>query len=888
MKNDSSKLQSTITKWCSEAFERLEEFDVGEAEKVLKSALELTDPSSEQANFMGSIFLSNSSIGSVTAKQLKGTRVLFNNDTAIRVNSLATRLQQLSSDVQQVNSKIRFTMATQRSKRETPPLMIEKLFVSEGMEVETINGHPITDLVYKLGRRNRNLRDIIANEVLITSDLFVKGEIDGIELKEDNVILERESQVLRPFSIDNLTVSTAEGVGFVNGLPFDEFFMQLRRKVDRKMPNNINELNVVMMSVEQLINKKNFTSMARNSLKTAGDQTLLAPTNIRQLKANRIMFAKPLQEQMMSEVPLSMLISINDSADKLTHINQDIRFADELNVNRLTVSGRINNINVVEGQLQVLRKQGPPEQVVTGEKFFDQVVLKSPIQLQGKIESKTLEKMNPVITIDENLEIEGDYKIDGPVVVRRVINVTDDIGTLNPKLGLKNLVDNGLNLITTSATSNRLVFENFLDVRRNLQAGTLNQKPVANFVKADYPQMQVIGGLKTFKKGLMVNSGSVQADFINDVDMSHLNLTTLKRASRATQFIDGNVEVVSLKTAQLVSPNPTIGGKNINLILNANKIQDLSKMTLNHAAVKNINATNLNQAAGGKIFTHDVNFLIDDTVTKDSPVDNVIVGVKKFSDLSVGRLIFSENNEWKSVIANYESFVAEDIHVNESWRFPKDLKIGNLEVKGTINDVTYHDMSYNWLQVEGDQVFTSPQTIGSMTVDNNLALVSGAINGENLNRMISESIWIDEEVSVENVEVDGDITVRGEVSSPSVNGISLERKLILNNTNEHQTLKKLFIERHIAIEYINFTNLNGIDCERFMTSFAGDNGAANLMVQGTATFNYQPNIVSLNNENLEHLHDSIWMSDRDVMLTGEDIRFLGGVTSNGDLYSDVS
>ena len=886
MKNDSSKLHSSILKWCSDAFERLEEFDVNEAEKSLKSALELSDPLSVHANFSGKISLSNSTIGTVTTKELKGTRVLFNNDTALRVNALANRLQELSTDVQQVNNKIRFTMATQRSKRQAP-LVIKKLLVDGPLRVETINGHSITDLVYTSNSRNRNMKDVIVNEVLI-SDLFVKGKIDGVELMEDNVILDRESQVLRPMSIEKLTVTKASGVSDINSLPFDEFFKLMRGKFNRKIPNMINQLNVDTMMIGQLLNQRNFTSLAINSLKTSGDQVLLGETTIGQLKAKRIMFEKVLRDQKISNVELAKLIDINDIR-KPTNIDQDIRFVDELDINRLIVTERIANIKVKDGQLQVLRKRGVTQQTVTADKFFDQINLLSPILLRGKIESKTLNVMNPVATINENLVIEGDYEIQGPVVIRRIVNVTEDIATSNPKLGLKNLMDNGLNLFSSNRTNNRLVFLNVIEVKKNLQVETLNEKPVMNFVKTDFPVVQIVGGVKTFKNGLMVSGGTVQANFINEVDMAHLNKTTLKRSSPVTQFIDGSVEITQLNTQQIVSPNPTVDKKNIKLILNANNNQNISKITLSRATVKNLRVTNMYQQPGGKVFGVDVNFLIEDTVTKASPIDTSIISAKKFNDLKVGHLIFSENNDWKSVITNYENSIAENINVTvDSWIFNRTLKVGNLEVSGTINDVSYHDMTYNWLQFEGDQVFTSPQTIGLMIIDNNLVLNSETINGANIGKMVSESIWIDGEIYVEGVELDGDMTVRGEVISPSVNNVSLDRRLVLNNTNEHQTLKKLYVERGMTVEYINFTNLNGIDCDRFMKTFADDNETANLMVHGSAIFNYQPNIVYLNNENLKNLYEKVWIADHDVVLTGEDILFFGGVRSDDAFYSDVS
>lgn len=886
MKNDSSQLKSSISKWCADALNRIDHFNVDETDKVLKSAVNLVDPLSDQANFLGKVFIKSSSIGVIKTKELKGTKVLFNNQTANRVNSLVDRLNQLSSAAQHVNNKIKFTKATQRTRRQTPAL-IKTLTVDGPLNIQSINGKSVADLVYKSNRRNKRLQDIVVKEILISQELFVNGQVDGVEIMEDNVILDTATQVLRPMRIEKLTTGDIE-VSNVNGLPFPEFFALLKQKAGKKVPRMIDELNAETLSVGRFLNQQNFTAIAIHSLKTSGDQFIDGFKNIGKLKANRVMFGKVLRDQTISKVPLAMLIDINDARQRL-ELNRDMRFTNDLIIDRLIVNERINNIKVKEGQLQVLRKRGLTHQVVTGEKFFDKINLLSPIVLRGKIESKSLQKMNPIITINKDVvELQGDYRITGPVTIRRIIQASDDIKSTNPKLGLKNLIDNGLNLFTTNVTSNNLVFQGVVNVERNLEALSLNQKPVANFVKANFPEQQTIHGMMTFNNGLMVHDGTVQADFINDVEINQLNKTILKRFSSVPQFIDGNLEIVSLQTPQLFSSDVNLNGKSIDLVLNTNQKQNLVQVLIPQARVVNMNATNVQQGVGGKVFKEDLNFLINDAVTKKSLADGSVLAEKYFTDLKVNHLMFSDENEWKSIIANYENSIAQDVNVTGPFVFNSDMKVDSLIYTGTLNGIAYQDMIANWLQVEGDQVFTAPQTINSMTVESNLGLSKEMINNVNIATMIKDSIWIDGPISLEEVEIEGEATVWGETMTPTVNGIILEEKILLNNTNEQQTIPKFVLERGLTAEYINFSSLNGIDCLKLTEAFVGESETTNLRVFGNVRFNYQPNVHSINYVGIKELYENVWLTHRDVVLTGDDIHFLGNVIIHGSFSADVS
>lgn len=417
---------------------------------------------------------------------------------------------------------------------------MQDLIIGESLLVEQINGRPINDLVYRDSRRNPKITEIQANEVLIKKKLFVSNKIDNIEMSLDNVIIADERQVLREIDLEELAVKRIVATNNLNALKFNDFFVLLKKKVDKKIPTTINELRVEGMVVDQLINNRNFTSINRNALKVDGDQIVSGTWKISELKTRNLVLVNPM-EQRISGVSLQQLVDINDTRGRID-IDQDIRFANKLlTVNKLFVFERINNINVKQGNLMILRKKWPLEQVITGIKDFDFVKLLEPIKLQGKIKSKTLEKMNPITTINQNIMLDGNYIITGPVSVKRLLSSTENIYSKNKNLSLLNLMNNGLNLFTTTQTNAKLRFKQLIEVKGNLQLKTLNNKDVESFVKTNVREVQFVTAQKTFLNDLVIVGGSCDAQVINDVQLDQLNRTMLKKFSPTTQFVSGSI-----------------------------------------------------------------------------------------------------------------------------------------------------------------------------------------------------------------------------------------------------------------------------------------------------------------------------------------------------------
>jgi hypothetical protein len=527
-------------KWCNEAIERVDDFDVHRSDEKLKSAYNLTSAESDEVYLLNEVHLKNATVGTINAHKFMFRNVVVDSESVNRMNRVRKRKDRMRKDLDTLRQKIEFTEATKRVRRQTDSQpLIKKLTVAETLSVQTVNGKLIADLVYSKNSKNLRMKSVTARQILIKKELFVGGKIDGIEMAEDNLIMNVPRQVLRPMKINKLFVKNINPVN-VNGKSFSDFLSLLKRKVDPKIPNMIHELDVETVDIVKLLNGKNFTSLTIDSMKSSGRQATKAPLNVKNLKLNSLNFDKSAES--ISKTPVSNLIDINDP--KPVEIFQDIRFVEPLEAKQLFVKERINNIKVKEGRLQVLRTAGVEEQTVTGEKIFQNVNLREPIVLRGKIESKSLERMNPVISIDKNLVLQGDFIIKGPVTIERTLNVTGDVQSKNPQLGLRKLGESGLHLATSTSSKSKMIFKDVLQVRENLKASSINGMPVDSFVKMDLNREQIIKGRKTFKNLLV--KGKIEADVVNDVDLKRLDQTTLKRISNGTQFIDGNVQLANL------------------------------------------------------------------------------------------------------------------------------------------------------------------------------------------------------------------------------------------------------------------------------------------------------------------------------------------------------
>lgn len=369
-------------------------------------------------------------------------------------------------------------------------LHVDELIVSESFFAQRINGHNIEDLLH-------TDTDLVLN-TLAVDDLIIVNNTADFETIEAK-LLESDKRMKRDTS------------------------------TDQAEPLALN--NVI---VKGRINGIDFKYLLENALKTdEPNQVLQSKVTIGTLTADRIVTA----DGKLSELEIANIAHIN--ANEML-IRQPIRFTKDLDVNHLKALQRLNQILIENGEMDVLLKRSKKVQVIKGLKEFRSIELLNPIILQGKINvtSPMVERIRPIVTIDEDLELQGDFQFLGNVTIQNFLQAQNLYGRSLRNSALQVLED-GLRLDEPVADLD-LIFTQPIRVEEILPQSRINGVPLESLIQRGTNDVQFIIAPKTFIGDLFVD-GEMDAAEINGVNLQVLNNTMLKRSGKK-QVISGNIQ----------------------------------------------------------------------------------------------------------------------------------------------------------------------------------------------------------------------------------------------------------------------------------------------------------------------------------------------------------
>lgn len=245
-------------------------------------------------------------------------------------------------------------------------LDLDELTIEEMIEIEFINGHPFSDLVF--AKRDLNVTAVVVDELILKNHrnyVEVAGKRTADSKHEDMVKSASESFV-------------APNTGVVD------------------------KMTVNSLIVDGLINRLSLSMLNEFALKIRGDQVLESEINFEVLQAESL--------QAFADISNRKINDIVQTVNGPFTVDQGIQFAAPVFINELIVNQRINNINVVKGAFNVLLKQSQRDQVIQAMKIFDEVKLLNPIVLQGKITKSNLNKINPIVSFTNDIVLEGNMQ----------------------------------------------------------------------------------------------------------------------------------------------------------------------------------------------------------------------------------------------------------------------------------------------------------------------------------------------------------------------------------------------------------------------------------------------------------------------------------------------
>lgn len=118
-----------------------------------------------------------------------------------------------------------------------------------------------------------------------------------------------------------------------------------------------------------------------------------------------------------------------------------------------------------------------------------------------------------------------------------------------------------------------------------------------------------------------------------------------------------------------------------------------------------------------------------------------------------------------------------------------------------------------------------------------------------------------------------------------VSGLNLSTDVLLKDSLERQYLQEVRVEGSLLVgNGIDIRNsLNGMNYGKLreFVSSSGIDRPVNVEIHGNVHFYLPPDVAQLNGYDLEQLHQEVWLTNRDEVLTGsyrfEEVTFAGNV-----------
>ncbi|XP_049294198.1 uncharacterized protein LOC125769507 [Anopheles funestus] len=929
VQNDLRQVYAHFIEWCERMHEHIAQVNLGElynqlislpdngpnSARIVKKNLEIQDSAVQSVNtkaihtkhllvddaLLSYVIEVNEYVQRVKEKMdlveqtihssvLTNDTVRWNGDLAVsELIAPAGQMRQL--DVKVLNNaahKTRHTDEQRGDVAEDDMIEVDRLIVDRIVDVQFFNGHAADSLLL-LDDPPAKWKDLslTAKKVVVGGNLFVNKLIDGIFFHPGNILLPEVNQI---FSAKSLMVKDLS----VNRLMSKRLNSTETVTVQRMMDQSRTLLAKARGAMSQEYGS-DFETIDTDELKLTGllndiDPRILTEQVLHEQAVDQQFSGKLVVDQITAhnmEVVDSKLSGVEIANVARTtgeqQIVQDLQFVQPMLVDNLYLQDRLNHIPVMERKLQVLHLASDEVQSITGTKTFDYVTLLKPIELQGKIDGDSLSKMNPIMTIGDDLVLNGDYTIYGNVTFSGPLwahNILSAGGVQH----LHRLTTHGLHLNMAPPPGQMIKFLQPVFVE-HLHAGKINDLETNDLVPQATGEVQYLTGRKTFVAELKID-GVADANEINKVDLNLLNRTILRRTG-PEQTIEGTIHFDTIIAPIVNSKNVLFDSKRIDRLLRLDVPQNVSAPVLFENCTVHVSnsvvAEEIHAGNRSTVYGYDMEYLLQDTLTFGADETGVpsVEGLKSFRNITIGRLVLQDDATLNAIpVDNLKHILAagdnRTIIKNEPYNFQSDITVNHLLFEGSINGIPKDAFCRAWLMYSGNQTFTVGQTFDHVVTDR--LHLSGKLNDITMEQLVENAYRIDREEYIERaVFHQGIVTYEPSTVGGLVAGLNLSSDILLKQSPEIQTLDTVHVSGALEAkgELHILSQLNGINFPKMMEFFtplekgaAQESAPVNIDVHGNVYFEHDPTVVHLNGHNVQKLYSEVWLSHRPTVLTG--------------------
>ncbi|XP_022920156.2 putative leucine-rich repeat-containing protein DDB_G0290503 isoform X2 [Onthophagus taurus] len=708
-----------------------------------------------------------------------------------------------------------------------------------------------------------NQNELIIKTDLIVDELIINGAINMNELKSNEINNELIEPILNDL-IDLNVLSNLEKFQFENVLIEDSpNFLNGNNKNDlldyNKLEglknieiknvsveninviniNDINLLNLLINAENQTFNKHlEINNLKGNNINILSDinnnkcsfkVNQLNQLNVEDLKLdylNDIDAKKLIKNENLTKLFVDTLISKtiniknNSSIDNLVNIaNNEFKFVslnfNDVEMNDLEIIENLNEINVIDGKLDVNIKQ------------------------DFSLNNET------IVFIDGSYEIKDDFDLNGNLNVRSV-----DVKNIKTKRSIFGLGDLEKAFKLNEIVINETVYFN------NIEIENINTSFINNISTNDLKNNQncSISGLKIINSDLIINENS-KIKKINGFHLEEFDKTVL--TVNGDQILNGDYFVHKLTSDSIQSQNILIGNTPWSTISESttkiNVTIHLDSLELKKSFIENLTTTNLNDINLKNLFD---SLLNDSNLSGDITFNSVyaknVTSKNHFDTQIIPGLI-------NKIRSNYK--IETDLDLDE-------INVENVNVKGFINDINADSFKKLWLQDADEHLFENEETLNNVTILGK-GEIKGRLNDFDLEELFESIVKIDENHQFDDVTFEDRLIALNLINlQGNIVGLDLDSAITVRETQQEISGLKIFESPLIINGSLNFDGeINGVKLENICEILSKEK-VYNLIINGNANFTKGPNIETINNKSLIHLLNNVWFKNRPTQLNG--------------------
>ncbi|XP_017066585.1 uncharacterized protein LOC108104812 [Drosophila eugracilis] len=613
----------------------------------------------------------------------------------------------------------------------------------------------------------------------------------------------------------------------------------------------LEELKVKDLQLKGRFNGLKWEELLELTLKRSGKevQFIKARVDLDHLQAETVQ----VNNKEVNDRPLGQLIPV-DGGNFI--VQQDVQFAQPIQVNRLLINDRLNHIHVDRQQFDVLLKQANHTQVIEGSKRFENVRVLEPITIAGQMMGADLRAMSPAKVTHKSIQLQGDFVIDSDVTIGRLLQIKDLVDEPTKRSAAETL-SRGLRLDHPIEDVNI----NFLQplIANDTELSFLNTQDLQNLVKLNVDEVQLVQGSKTFPQSLEIVDGFGEVKWLNGIDTERLPEILLTKSGNQTIYTP--MQVQSIEVDQVNSSELLLNGFRLEDYLQVGTDQDSNgTLYIDNLEVKEMGVEDL--YLNGLLFGQPLSSIYDHG---SKSLDSWHVPPNFNGTLSAQNLWLSGNINQVNVnhLEQQLQQLAGNIKYVGDFIFEQEVNISSLTFENSLNGIEAHRFGHCWLETEGDQNFTALLELASLDSNEGIWL-SGQLNNHTLQDLVNRSYRLNESEHLQAVRFENPIVLQSELVLNQLNGLRVPEDLLYQNGGGYISAP-VSIEGNLKVAGLsNITSLNGYpldELEKYLSGQTDDTFLAeNVKFSGAPTYQL------LNGQNLDNLLNEVWLDNERIEL----------------------